>query len=270
MHLSEQDAELFFELTWSLQFFINKKTGEFPDIQTTEDYRDLSMEDKGTIRSTLYDSLELIDEYIAENPDDYDKNKLEIVSGWKQVVQGKFFIERYLKKHAMFISEDDEVYAVLGLYEGFDNMIHKSHLPLFTKTALLPFKGRIVYDGLLESYSIHFGGGTKSSLKETYMRAKQNGKIVNSFDKKTKSIKKKVNTKNYSKEISQLQAIAKKLRGGAGQPVLNSPAFSLLKAAIELADQTVVNQKDIDTVYDTIGKLDRARNKLVTILDRME
>ena len=183
-------------------------------------------------------------------------------------MQGKFHIERYLKKHAIFIAEDSTVYAVSGLYQGFDEMTHKSYLPLLCETVLLPFKGKMVYDGLIKSYSVHFGGGIKSSLKDTYMRAKQNGKIIESLE--SKNIKKKTPFRDYKKEIDALKKISKTLRGGANQPALNSPTFSLLKAAIELSEKSLEKQTDYEEVYKAIRKLDRARNKLVKTLDFMD
>ena len=271
MHLTTQDADLFFELTWSLQFFVNQQIKKFPDIQTVKEYKNtLASEDKGIIKDTLYTSPHFFDDYIAKNPDNFNQEKLEVIRAWKQFVQGKFQIERFLKKHAIFIHENNSVYAVVGLYDGFDEMIHKSHLPTLVEATLLPFKGKLVYDGLLRSYNIHFGRNTKAELKEDYMRAKQNGRIIDSFDKKSKTTQQAITTTHYSKEIKDLLRISKKLRGGASQPLLNSPVFSLVKAATELADQAVIKQANINDIYQTIRKLDRARNKLITILDRME
>jgi hypothetical protein len=46
---------------------------------------------------------------------------------------------------------------------------------------LFPFGGRIVYDGLLESYSISFGPGIRRSLNESYQQAKARQGIVTSL-----------------------------------------------------------------------------------------
>lgn len=270
MHLSDDDAELFFDLTWSWQLFVNQKTLTFPDALTSDLYHELSGEDKKVIRELCYDSPDLLEEYLTVNPDNFDAEKLAIISEWKTPVRGKFYIERYLKNHAIFITEDDNVYAVLGLYEGFDEIIHKSHLPILTETVLLPFKGKIIYDGLIRSYNIHFGGGAKSSFKETYMRAKQNNKIIRSFETKPRSRAKKTLHKDYTKEINALKKVTKTLRGGATQPPLNSPTFSLLKAAIELSEASLEKDVDVEKVYRAVSKLDRARNKLLATLDRME
>ena len=270
MHLSKEDAKLYFDMTLSWQIFVNQKTLKIPDALTADDYRQLPVEEKIIIRELCYDSPDLLEEYLKVNPDNFDAEKLAIISQWKNPVRGEFYIERYLKPHAIFIAEDDSVYAVSGLYDGFDQMIHKSHLPLLSETSLLPFKGKIVYDGLMSSYSIHFGGGTKSSLKDVYMRAKQNGNIISSFETKPKSSAANTSHKDYTKEINALKKVTKTLRGGATQPALNSPTFSLLKAAIELSEVALEEQVEVEKVYRAVSKLDRARNKLLATLDRME
>jgi hypothetical protein len=55
------------------------------------------------------------------------------------------------------------------------------YLPVHTKTVLLPFKDRIVYDGLLESYNLSFGPGIRRSLNDDYRQAKRNYGIITSL-----------------------------------------------------------------------------------------
>ena len=43
---------------------------------------------------------------------------------------------------------------------------------------LLPFKDKIIYDGLLGRYNIFFGGGTRRRLQESYGVAKERLGIV--------------------------------------------------------------------------------------------
>ena len=98
MKLSKQDADLYFELMWSLQFFVNRKLGLLPNVPAVSNYRKLPQEEKMKVREALYEKPEQIDEYVKENPDRFSAEKLEIVSKWKNFVRGDFYIERYLKK----------------------------------------------------------------------------------------------------------------------------------------------------------------------------
>ena len=68
MKLSKQDADLFFELMWTLQYFINQKLRLLSTIKTLEEYIACSTEEKIKVRQALYEQPELIDTFIDENP----------------------------------------------------------------------------------------------------------------------------------------------------------------------------------------------------------
>ena len=55
------------------------------------------------------------------------------------------------------------------------------YLPVLTQTVLLPFKDRIVYDGLLTSYNVSFGPGIRRNLNEDFKTAKDRHGIVTSL-----------------------------------------------------------------------------------------
>ncbi len=181
MKLSTQDADLFFKLMWSLQNYVNLKMSIIPDVTTVAEYELLSPPEKIKVRDALYDNIEIIDSYVQENPQNLSQEELEIVKSWKKYRRGDYFIERLLKKYAIFIG-DEKVYGVLALHDSFEDMLAYVRLPYYVKATLLPFKGKIIYDSLLQGYSISFGGGIRANLKETYMAAKQNGKIIESFE----------------------------------------------------------------------------------------
>lgn len=52
---------------------------------------------------------------------------------------------------------------------------------MMLKTVLLPLDGMIVYDGIMESYNISFGGSIKSSLNNEYSEAKAKHGVVTSL-----------------------------------------------------------------------------------------
>jgi hypothetical protein len=271
MKLSEPDAELYFELMWSLQFFVNQKLGLLPEVPTVAVYRSLPAEEQLEVREALYGNPDLIDEYVQSNPDRLSAEDLAIVSKWKHFVKGEFYIERYLKKYTVFIRKDT-VYGVLALHEGFEVIIHKSHLPMYVRAVLLPFKGQVIYDGLLHTYSMFFGRNIKANLKEQYLRAKQRGEIVTSFEGEGKgkvSEHRAVASQDWQTEIEELVKRASKLRGGSGQPAIHSPAFSLVKASLNLALVGVTNPEDADRLYGELQKVSRALRRVETTIYRM-
>jgi len=83
-----------------------------------------------------------------------------------------------LKKGSIFISAKDlEVYSVLGLFSVWEEMFNYRPLPVMLEAALLPFRDKIITDGLVVPYHIVFGRGASTDFKDAYMNAKKMGKI---------------------------------------------------------------------------------------------
>lgn len=165
-----------------LQFFVSGKLDVLPEVVNFEDYCKSPMQEKFKVCNALFENIGLIDEFIDENPPDIPMRKLVAVSRWKKFVRGDFFIERYLKKHAVFITDDAEVYAVHGLTESPVDYFPKFTLPVRINAVLLPFQDKIVIDGFFLPYRVVFGSGIKSEMKEIYNSAKQKGKIIISLN----------------------------------------------------------------------------------------
>src|SRR5262245_58690675 len=119
MILSQNDAKLFYRLMWPLQFFVNQRLQLIPNCPTVETYQSLTSEQKLKVRDALYKNIQLIDEFVKENPVGFDVGELQIVESWQKFVAGEFFIERYLAKYAILIQRQT-VYAVLGLFDPLE------------------------------------------------------------------------------------------------------------------------------------------------------
>jgi len=260
MKLSEEQADLFFRLMLPLLAHVNRKLELYPEALAREDFEEISFEDKAVVREGLYENINLIDSFIDENPEDLPMKQLTIVSRWKNFVRGDFYIERYLKKHAVLISDENKVYAVLGLRNSLDEMIPREALPIRVQTVLLPFQDEIVYDGFIAPYRVFFGSGIAEDLKHVYLKAKKRETIIYSLDPHSapNQIKKPPKPlKDWKPEIKELIEKAAKLRGGAGQSELLSPAFSLVKASLELADLATSEKTDRDEIYKSLDKIER-------------
>ena len=163
---------------------------------------------------------------------------------------------------------------MLALHDPFQDIFYLAQLPLRVKAVLLPFKGKIVYDGLLQTYNILFGRGISTELKEVYMAAKQNGRIIETLDPDIQPAKapRKAHTpaKDWRPELKELVAKAQRLRGGSGQPPMCSPAFRLVKASLQLAQRAVDNPEDLDSLWTCFEKVHRALGSVETTLHRSE
>ena len=153
----------------------------------------------------------------------------------------------------------------MALHQPFQETIHRSQLPVYVKTVLLPFKSKVVYDGLLQPYSVSFGRGISFDLKETYMAAKQNDQIIESLEsglRQAPASKTDRAPKDWSPLLDTLMAEAKKLRSGTGQPPIQRPVFSLVKASLELAQSAVHDPDDLDALWQHLKKVDRTLRQI--------
>lgn len=271
MKLSQHDAELYFSLMWALQYFVKQRLSLLPEIRTIQDYVSCDAGEKLQVRQALFKQRTLIDTFIQENPDGFPEEHLQIIRSWKQAIVGEFYIERILKRYTIFIASDNTVYGVLGLHDDLDDLFHKSQLPRLVKAVLLPFNDKIIYDGLLQSYNVFFGGGVREDFKEVYLTAKQQRRIIENLDvHRTKHAPKtpRKPQQDWTTDLDTLATTAKKLRGGSGQPAVYSPAFSLIRVSVELGQIAVENPTDIGRLWKNFEKIERTVRKLKTTLYR--
>jgi len=184
MNLTPDEGKLFYELYAALLSFVNRKlnvvTEQFSD---SREYTATPPKARAAIRDALYDHRELIDQFVTDNPAQLSADELGIVGSWKHALVGKFYVLRYLSKYTVFFSSKgapNKAYGVLGLADPLEEVIGP-YLPRLITAVLLPFKGRIIYDGLVSGYNITFGGGIKRSLNEEYKEAKEAFGIITSL-----------------------------------------------------------------------------------------
>jgi hypothetical protein len=270
MVLSENDARLFYRLMWPLQLFVNKRLELIPNCPTVKAYQNLKVEQKLKVRDALYKNIKLVDEFVKENPERFNDEELQIIKSWRKFIAGEFFVERYLKRYAILI-KGQSVYAVLGLFDPLEFSIGREELPAYIKTVLLPFRGRIIYDGLFQTHQIFFGSGITSDLREIYLTAKQNNGIVESLEadiQHTGRNKPRKPGKDWTTRVDALRVDARELSSGAGAPTIQGPVFSLVKASLEMAHVSVHDPEDVEQLWEYARKTERALRKVFTTLKR--
>ena len=189
MLLEPQDVELFFKLHRSLMFFVNQRLKVVPDdIASPDAFAALSPQVRLKFRDALNAHVEQIESFVSENPANLSDDELDIVRSWRHLVAGKFYVFRELAKYTVFLSTTSPAiaYGVLALSQPFEEQIGP-YLPVLTQTVLLPFKGVIVYDGLMSSYNISFGPGIRRNLNQDFKEAKARHGIVTSLWKRPKN-----------------------------------------------------------------------------------
>jgi hypothetical protein len=183
MLLTLTEAGLFFKLHRSLMVYVNERLEVVPSAAGgTEGFAALSPETRLEVRNAFLKHPGLLESFVEENPACLYDDELAIVASWRNLVVGKFFILRELKKYTVFLlgGSDPIAYGVLALSQPFEELIGPQ-LPYFAETVLLPFNDKIIYDGLMSGYGISFGAGIRRSLNEEYNQAKARYGIVTSL-----------------------------------------------------------------------------------------
>jgi len=181
MKLPAQDVALFYKLYTSLLVHTNQRLKLAPGAGTPDEIMNLPLEERAKIRNALWKDISLIEAFINENPSGLSEEELGIVESWKHLIGGSFMLMSFLKKYAVFYSQDHQIaLGVLALADDFATLVG-ANLPVYVKTVLLPFKGNIIYDGLISSYNVMFGRGATANIKDAYQQAKAKHGIVTSL-----------------------------------------------------------------------------------------
>lgn len=270
MLLSPEDARLFLKLMPALHVFANQRLNIIKNLQDTEQYKKISDEQRLKLRDSVYETPGIIDAFVRENPFDFSKDELDIVAGWKNFIAGDFFIERVLKKYTIFI-RGEKVYGVLSLSDPIDYLLGGRPLPIYVKTVLLPFKGKIIYDGLLQGYNVSFGSGISGNQATQYRAAKAQGKIIESLDPLLQTVKSKPRVeKDWRPLLDEINEKISKLKASSDAPAIHAPAFKLLQASLLFARAAAGGPDDIEELEKALHKVRLAFNKTQKTLDLLD
>ena len=180
MNISSSDIDLFYKLHSALLQYVNQRLSIFPNIKTAKELKNSGLENVSRVWMELWKKPRFIADFVSENPANLSKDELAIVADWKYFLKGKFYIFRHLKKYSIFLTDTHsaKAYGVCSLMTPLDEMFWSENLPIYTEAILLPFRGRIIYDGILHPYSIIFGPGIRFSLKEAYRDTKSKFGVI--------------------------------------------------------------------------------------------
>lgn len=188
MKLSEKDGQLFYELWLPLLDYVNKKYKVNKKLKNIADPGMLNPAEVKEIADVLWNHVDVIDQYLDEYASEMPDDHKQIISSWKYCLQGKFVLERNLKKGSILISgEDEKVYQVQGIISSFEEMFSYGPLPVLMEATLIPFRDVIITDGLVMAYPVVIGNNMKKQFKEIYMAAKNSGEIIRTLGKEQRS-----------------------------------------------------------------------------------
>ena len=172
MTLSREDGQLYYKLWLPLLDFVNRKYRVNRRLKSIATAKELDPAEVKEIANKLWSDVTIIDDYLDKNADLPDDHRA-IIRSWKRRIQGKFMMERHLKKGTIFISlENEEVYQVSGIISSWEEMFYGAPMPLVLEATFMPFRDVIISDGLVMPFNILVGGGMKRVFKDLYLTAK--------------------------------------------------------------------------------------------------
>ncbi len=266
MILSPSDSQLFYKLMWGLHFYVNTQKGIVENVASAEKYADLLAKKKAEVREALWNQPELIDAFVQENPHHLSADELNILRKWRaRFLKDRFYILRHLKKGTIFIGSKNRVYSVIGLLTELDEVIPSYALPHMVEAILLPFKGAIIYDGLLPGYNVHFGSGIRADFNRTYAAAKEKGRIIATLEPDLAPQKSAApkGSKDLLPKLEELTAAASALKGRTS---LQNAALALARASLDLA-MAASKEEDLQPHERSLR---RAITRLFNLLEIMD
>ena len=102
------------------------------------------------------------------------------------------------------------------------------------------------------------------------MRAKQNGRLIESLDPETEraSVPRLAPARDWSSEVSVLKKTAAKLKGESS-PVVKE-AFAICRKSVKLLEAATKEADDLEGIRDRGLAVAQAINRLDTVLDRAD
>lgn len=175
-HLSESDAELFYECYLSLLEFVNDKYHVCPHIKKIVGVS-IEPSDVVEIRKVLIEHIDEIDEFVRINHIYFNEDELQIIKNFKLMKFAHYVVVKYEKDYTVFM-DGENFYAVKGARGNISEMLEGIQLPVLVDALLLPFDHTIIVDGVLQSYPIHLGDGYNNIILENLKKARIQKQLV--------------------------------------------------------------------------------------------
>jgi len=183
MILQPHEAEQFYRIWWPLLSYVNQQEGLIADFPNSPENESIKPEDAVVVRDRLWESNQLLQAFIDNNPAKLSADDLMLAASWKNRVADNFIVMKHLKNHSVFLQETDNptVYGVIGIYSSIDEMIPFS-VPFMVNAVLLPFGDKIISDSLIMPYQVRFGSNMRKGFNEQLRYAQEAQGIVTALN----------------------------------------------------------------------------------------
>lgn len=133
-------------------------------------------------RSIWQETPNFIEDFINAEPKLSDED-IQILRGWIGKEYAVYILIKYSRTHGIFMSvdlENPKHYGVLGLTDSIKKVCPYA-LPVMLRTTLLPYKGQIIWDGLINVINYHFDKKDTQKICEWCNNAEKENRIAFQF-----------------------------------------------------------------------------------------
>ena len=182
MGLSSEQITRFYHIWFALLRFVNEQRQLISDFPVNGAVGTLPSADVIKLRNALWADETLLEQFVVANPADLSSFDLALVESWRYRKAGSFYIFRTLKAYTVFLIDraPQHAYGVQGLVSPIEDLTPLP-LPVYTQAVLLPFEGQIIYDSILQPYTVSFGPNIRRRLNDEYRNAKEREGIITSL-----------------------------------------------------------------------------------------
>lgn len=175
-HLSEEDADIFYECYLSVLEFINDKYHICPHIQKIVGVP-IDPKDVVEIRQVLLNHLEDIDEFLLLNRQYFNEDEISIIKNFKLMKFAHYVVVKHENDCSIFM-DGERFYGVKGARAGIAEILGGVSLPTLVDAVLLPFNDKIIVDGVIQSYPIQLGNGYKKMILNNLKKARIQKQLI--------------------------------------------------------------------------------------------
>ncbi len=161
MVLNDEQVNRFFDTMDALLYYVNEK---FRVVKGFTLEGDTMIDDvkASMVSHALWDNVEVIDDFVRENPFKLPEACLEVARRWKNALPGFYTLVRYQSGKALLMNEAG-VFSVMGVTLEIEGEIGPA--PAGVEIVLIPFDDVIVYDGFLQAYDLDGRGARDESRR---------------------------------------------------------------------------------------------------------
>ena len=141
--------------------------------------RGIDEQAQAEVSRELWQNLNVIDDFVRENPAGLTTGELACVSSWRDGLTDTFLVDVFPDGEIKFVG-GGYAFEVTGLSKEIATMIPE--LPAAVQATLLPFDGRIVFAEYLGLLAIDFGDGMLQIFDDEIERICDEDRIVRTAD----------------------------------------------------------------------------------------